>query len=113
MAQVGINGDPSISNVWRGARIQDDPVKQSNKKGYVTLPATEAPTRARPSCSSTLPRTSSLDKSGFAPFGEVVSGMAVVSKIYDGYGEGAPAFFLFDRSNLLRLVDIGRERCAL
>jgi peptidyl-prolyl cis-trans isomerase A (cyclophilin A) len=33
---------------------------------------------------------SSLDKMGFAPFGQVTSGMEVVDKIYTGYGEGAP-----------------------
>ena len=29
------------------------------------------------------------DKDGFAPFGKVVDGMAVVDKLYSGYGEGA------------------------
>lgn len=33
---------------------------------------------------------SNLDSMGFAPFGQVTSGMNVVDKIYSGYGEGAP-----------------------
>ena len=36
MAQFGINGDPKISAAWREARIQDDPVKQSNRRGFIT-----------------------------------------------------------------------------
>lgn len=89
MAQFGINGDPAIMNVWRGARIQDDPVKQSNKKGYVSFAMGGADTRTT-QLFINLAENGSLDKSGFAPFGQVVSGMDVVSKIYNGYGEGAP-----------------------
>jgi peptidyl-prolyl cis-trans isomerase A (cyclophilin A) len=31
-----------------------------------------------------------LDGQGFAPFGQIVTGMDVVDKLHAGYGEGAP-----------------------
>src|SRR5216110_3125015 len=42
MAQFGIHGTPAIQSAWRNAEIKDDPVKQSNKRGYVTF-ATAGP----------------------------------------------------------------------
>ena len=90
MAQFGINGDPSISAVWRGARIPDDPVKQSNRKGYITF-ATGGPGTRTTQLFINLVDNVRLDGSGFAPFGQVVSGMNVVEKLHGGYGEGAPA----------------------
>src|SRR4029078_2113018 len=36
MVQFGIYGDPKISTPQRDARLADDPVKQSNKRGYIT-----------------------------------------------------------------------------
>ena len=42
MVQFGINGDPRVSAHWRDANIQDDPVKQSNKRGMITF-ATAGP----------------------------------------------------------------------
>lgn len=90
MAQFGIHGDPSISAAWRGARIPDDPVTQSNKKGYITF-ATAGPNTRTTQLFINLVDNVRLDKSGFAPFGQVVSGMDVVEKLYGGYGEGAPS----------------------
>lgn len=89
MAQFGINGDPSISAVWRGAQIQDDPVKQSNKKGYITY-AMGGPNTRTTQLFINLVDNVRLDTSGFSPFGQIVSGMNVVEKIFGGYGEGAP-----------------------
>ena len=89
MAQFGVNGDPSISNVWRAARIADDPVKQGNKRGTITF-ATAGPGTRTTQLFINLVDNDGLDRQGFAPFGRVTSGMEVVEKLYGGYGEGAP-----------------------
>jgi len=90
MAQFGICGDPSISNVWRDARIPDDPVKQGNKRGAITF-ATAGPGTRTTQLFINLADNAFLDKQGFSPFGQVVTGMDNVQKIYSGYGEGAPS----------------------
>jgi cyclophilin family peptidyl-prolyl cis-trans isomerase len=69
------------------ANIQDDPVKESNKRGMVTF----AQTSARNSRSTQLfinyGDNSRLDADRFAPFGEVTKGMDVVDKINSEYQE--------------------------
>ena len=89
MAQVGINGNPSIQSAWRNARIADDPVKQSNKRGFVSFATAGPGTRTTQFFINFKDNAASLDKS-FAPFGEVSTGMEIVDKLYSGYGEGAP-----------------------
>jgi peptidyl-prolyl cis-trans isomerase A (cyclophilin A) len=89
MAQFGIHGNPSVMAAWRPATLKDDPTKQSNLRGFVTF-ATAGPNTRTTQLFINFKDNSSLDKQGFAPFGEVVKGMDVVDKIYDGYGEGAP-----------------------
>src|SRR5436853_6315600 len=42
MVQFGINADPKVSAPWREARIPDDKVTQSNKRGFITF-ATSGP----------------------------------------------------------------------
>ena len=89
MAQFGIHGDPAIQAAWTTARLKDDPVKQTNKRGYVTY-ATAGPGTRTTQLFINYGDNGSLDKQGFAPFGEVTTGMSVVDKLYSGYGEGQP-----------------------
>jgi len=89
MVQFGINGDPKISAPWREARIQDDPVKQSNRRGFVTY-AMAGPNTRTSQVFINFGDNTSLDGQGFSPFGRVVSGMDVVDKLNPEYGEGAP-----------------------
>jgi cyclophilin family peptidyl-prolyl cis-trans isomerase len=89
MAQFGIHGTPAIQSAWRNVQIKDDPVKQSNKRGFVVF-ATAGPNTRTTQLFINFGDNASLDKQGFAPFGEVSKGMDVVDKIYSGYGEGAP-----------------------
>jgi peptidyl-prolyl cis-trans isomerase A (cyclophilin A) len=89
MVQFGISAYPEVAQVWNNARIQDDPVKQSNKPRMISY-ATSGPNARTTQVFINYADNSNLDRQGFAPFGEVVAGMRVVEKLYSGYGDGPP-----------------------
>jgi len=84
--QFGLNAEPAVNRVWHSARIQDDPVTQSNKPGYITF-ATAGPNTRTTQLFINFGNNTFLDSQGFAPFGQVTSGMEVVERLYSGYGE--------------------------
>jgi peptidyl-prolyl cis-trans isomerase A (cyclophilin A) len=90
MVQFGINGNPTVSKVWQAARIPPDKVVQSNRKGFITFAMGATPDTRTTQVFINFRNNTNLDGMGFAPFGEVVSGIENVDKIYTGYGEGAP-----------------------
>ena len=90
MSQFGISGYPEVSAVWREAKIQDDPVRESNTRGRVTFATAGPNTRTTQLFVNYRDGNARLDQSGFAPFGEVVEGMDVVDSLHKT-GEGHPA----------------------
>jgi peptidyl-prolyl cis-trans isomerase A (cyclophilin A) len=86
MAQFGLNGDPAIQGGWRDAGLQDEPAVQSNLRGFLSFARESSPNSRYTMVFINFKDNSYLDKEGFAPFGQVVTGMDVVDTLYSEYG---------------------------
>ncbi len=89
VVQFGISGDPQINRKWQNATITDDPVKESNQRGFLTF-AMGGPNTRTTQLFINLTDNVRLDQMGFSPVGQVVEGMSVIDSLHSGYGEGAP-----------------------
>jgi len=87
VVQFGISADPKITAAWDKAVIKDDPVTQSNKAGTLTFATSGPNSRTTQLFINLRDNGGSLDSLGFAPIGQVTSGMDVVQKLYSGYGD--------------------------
>jgi peptidyl-prolyl cis-trans isomerase A (cyclophilin A) len=86
MAQFGLNGDPDIQRPWQSARMADEPVIQSNLRGFVAFAQESMPQSRYTMVFINFKDNAFLDKDGFPPFGQVATGMDVVDTLYSGYG---------------------------
>jgi peptidyl-prolyl cis-trans isomerase A (cyclophilin A) len=86
VVQFGLSANPAVNKAWESAKIVDDPVKESNKEGYLVF-ATAGPNTRTTQLFINFGDNARLDSMGFAPFGKVVDGMDVVNQIYAGYAE--------------------------
>src|ERR1700687_4766419 len=68
VAQFGISAYSAVTTAWKGTDIKDDPVTQSNKKGYLTFATAGANTRTT-QVFINLKDNTGLDRQGFAPVG--------------------------------------------
>jgi peptidyl-prolyl cis-trans isomerase A (cyclophilin A) len=85
VAQFGISAYPPVTAAWEKNEIKDDPVTQTNKRGYITF-ATSGPNTRTTQVFINFKDNPYLDKSGFAPFGSIDAvGMKVVDMFYDQY----------------------------
>jgi peptidyl-prolyl cis-trans isomerase A (cyclophilin A) len=90
MVQFGISGDSRVTTEWRDATFPDDPVTQSNLRGFMSFARTGQPNSSATQIFISYENHAALDATGFAPFAKIARGMEVVDALYKGYGEGAP-----------------------
>jgi peptidyl-prolyl cis-trans isomerase A (cyclophilin A) len=86
IVQIGMHPDPKVSRVWQNARITDDPVTKTNRKGTVVF-ANAGPNTRTTQIFINYKANAFLDNQAFAPFGAVTEGMDIVEGLYAGYGE--------------------------
>ncbi len=89
VAQFGINGDPRTNRSWATTALPDDPVKQKNVRGTLTY-AMRGPGTRTTQLFINLKNNTALDRQGFAPIGQVTSGMDVADSLYAFYGDMPP-----------------------
>ena len=90
VAQFGLSAYPPVSAAWQHATVKDDPVTQTNRRGYLTF-ATAGPNTRTTQIFINLKDNGGLDGQGFAPFGAVDGdGMKAVDLFYDQYGDATP-----------------------
>eukprot|EP00584_Thalassiosira_punctigera_P019693 CAMPEP_0172561492 /NCGR_PEP_ID=MMETSP1067-20121228/93101_1 /TAXON_ID=265564 ORGANISM="Thalassiosira punctigera, Strain Tpunct2005C2" /NCGR_SAMPLE_ID=MMETSP1067 /ASSEMBLY_ACC=CAM_ASM_000444 /LENGTH=255 /DNA_ID=CAMNT_0013351537 /DNA_START=52 /DNA_END=819 /DNA_ORIENTATION=+ len=90
--QLGINGDPERQAKWK-ENLEDDPVMMTNMRGTLTFAMPGKGTLGEGDIWGTrttqiffnMADNTFLDKQGFSPFGEVISGMEIVERIYPDY----------------------------
>jgi homoserine O-acetyltransferase len=88
IAQWGLHGDPRVTAVWKDVTIPDDPVVRGNTRGTLGF-AMRGPDDRQTQVYINIGDNSRNDAEGFATFGTVVEGMAVVDSLYSGYGNDA------------------------
>ncbi len=86
VVQFGLNADPAITAAWKSQNLQDDPVRRSNGRGFLSF-ATSGPNTRTTQLFINLGDNVRLDQMGFSPFGLVTEGMEAVDKITAEYAE--------------------------
>lgn len=87
VAQFGMHADPNVNKAWMENLLADDPVVESNKRGTLVYASMMRPGTRSSQFFINFGDNTNLDAMGFAPFGHVVDGMAVVDSINAEYGE--------------------------
>ena len=90
VVQWGIHGSPIVNEAWEDAKLEPDPVTQTNRRGTLTFAMGGDPKTFTTQVFINLADNGRLDAMGFAPVCEITAGMQVVDSFFAGH-DGAPS----------------------
>jgi cyclophilin family peptidyl-prolyl cis-trans isomerase len=88
-AQFGINGNPGVSQLWRGHSIPDERRTASNRRGTIAYAFAVRDGRTTQVFINLRDNSATHDREPFVPFGEVMQGMNVADALNTEYGEAS------------------------
>ena len=91
IAQWGLHGDSAVNAAWKGRYLRDDAPRSRNARGTFAL-AYEGPGHEDTRNTQlyvNLADNVGIDAEPFTVLGTVVDGMAVLDRLYGGYGEAS------------------------
>ena len=91
IAQWGLHGDSAVNAAWKGRYLRDDPPRSQNTRGTFAF-SYEGPGREHTRNTQIYVNLADNPKNDAEPFtvlGTVLEGMAVLDRLYSGYGEDA------------------------
>lgn len=89
IAQWGLHGDSAVNAAWKGRYLRDDPPRSHNRRGTFAF-SYEGPGHANTRNTQVYVNLADNGRNDAEPFtvlGTVVEGMAVLDRLYGGYGE--------------------------
>ncbi len=103
LVQFGIHGDPAVSAAWLKAYIKPDRARMSNTRGRISFAAASAAATDQSTRATQVfinyGDNNKMDLEGFGAFGEVITSMVMVERIFDKYGEAADPLQLMTLGN--------------
>jgi peptidyl-prolyl cis-trans isomerase A (cyclophilin A) len=99
LAQFGIHGDPAVSQAWTKATIRPDRARQSNTRGRVTFAMGSLSEAMSTQVFINFGDNTKMDLDGFAAFGQIITSLVIVERMFDQYGPGPDPQMLYKEGN--------------
>jgi peptidyl-prolyl cis-trans isomerase A (cyclophilin A) len=99
LAQFGIHGDPAVTAAWNKATLRPDRARQSNTRGRLSFAMGTLASELSTQVFINFGDNNKMDQDGFAAFGQIITSLVIVERMFDQYGGAADPKILYQEGN--------------